>query len=91
MSIDASFSSEQEVQRCLLLLHRDLARVVGNQVLAEEQLEMHKNGTIRLSGRMRSRAQQTLDTTPEQERVIRGAQTALRDALKHAQKGGDAR
>lgn len=86
MTIEATFNDEKEVQRILYLLHRDLARVVGNQVLAEEQLEAHKVGAIRLSGRMRQRAEQTVATTPEQERVLRGAQNALRDALKHAQR-----
>jgi len=88
MSIEAVFTDEKEVQRILYLLHRDLARVVGNQVIAEEQLEAHKSGAIRLSGRMRERAERTVQTTPEQERVLRGAQNALRDALKHAQKNG---
>lgn len=86
MTLIATFTDEKEVQRCLLLLHRDLARVVGNEVLATEQLEAHRAGTNRLSGRMREKAEQTVKTTPEQERVIRGAQRALRDALKHAQR-----
>lgn len=83
--IEATFDDEQQVQRLLFLLHRDLARVVGNQVLAEEQLEAHRNGH-RLSGRQRERAERTVATTPDQERVLRGAQAALRDALKQMQR-----
>jgi hypothetical protein len=85
--ITVEFQDERQVQRILFLLHRDLARVVGNEVLATEQLEAHNRREIRLSGRQREKAQQTVNTTPEQEQVIRGAQSVLRDALKNAQQG----
>lgn len=83
--ITATFQNEEEVQRILFLLHRDLARVVGNQILAQEKLDDHQSGVRRLSGRMREKAQQTVETTPKQEEVIRNAQGALQDALKRFQ------
>lgn len=88
MSIEVVFQDENEIQRCLYLLHRDLARVVGNQVLADEQLEAHKSGRDRLSGRMLDKARQVVATTPKQERIIKGAQSALRDGLKQARREG---
>lgn len=85
MSITITFDgelAEQQVQRLVYLASRDLCRVVGAQVLAEEKLERRDE----LGGRVRKQAQKTIASTPKQAEVLEEAMSALQAGLKAAQK-----
>lgn len=77
-----------EIQRLLYLVHRDLARVRGNIVMAEEKLEEMKDPNHKAPGRIRKKALQTIATAPEQRAVLEGAQEALQEALRQGREAG---
>ena len=92
MTIDVKFNNPQEIHRILHLVHRDLARVRGNILMAGERLEANRNrdpNQKQLPGSVRKQAEDTLRTGPEQQRVLEGAQEALRDALAKARERGE--
>lgn len=90
MTLIAEFKDPKEVQRLLHLVHRDLARVRGNILIAQERLaEEELAGKGILPGSMRKQAYQTIETGPEQQRVLEGAQNALRAALTAARERGE--
>lgn len=71
------FKDKREIDRILLLLSQDRARIVGHRVIAEETL-----ADPSVSGGKRDRARQIIETTPEQEKVVRDAQQACREGLR---------
>jgi hypothetical protein len=82
------FGSIQEVNRVAYLVYRDLARVEGSRVLAQEQFSEAEAEGRRLPGRMRAKAKATLDAAPEQARVLRGARAAIQRALRAERENG---
>ncbi len=78
-----------EIQRMLYLIHRDLARVEGNIVLARRKLDSARIGSYSLPGNVRKKAVQTIETAPAQAQVLYGAQYALQQALKVARDQGE--
>lgn len=89
MSTEISVTLEHEgIERILFLIHRDLARVRGNIIMAEEKLESFKDPNVKVPGRIRDKAQRTLQTAPKQQAVLEAAQGALQDALREARAEG---
>lgn len=78
------FTDVEQINRTLLLIHRDLARVMGEIQIAQERL----SDTTRLSGRMRKKAQSVLESAPRQEAVLRAAQEAMRATLRDLRSEG---
>lgn len=72
-----------EIERLNLLVHQDLARVRGNQVMAEEKLSKSK-----LAGNIRKRAIDTINGTPHQRAVLEGAREALSEGMKICRQRG---
>lgn len=85
-----TFKSTKEIQRLLHLVHRDLARVRGNILIASERLEAEEHaGKPILAGTMRKQAQRIMESGPDQQKVLEDAQNALRAALNDARGRGE--
>lgn len=82
------FESEQALQRVSYLIHRDLARTLGNIQIAQERLVEAQQTRNSLPGNQRRKAVQVLATAPEQAQVLRGAQEAVQSALRAARNQG---
>lgn len=76
--------TEKQIQRLIYLAHRDLCRVEGAILLAQERLDDRDN----LSGNQRKQALQTIKAGPEQSDVLEGALEALRGSLRDARRQG---
>lgn len=83
-----AFESEQALQRVSYLIHRDLARTLGNIQIAQERLVEAQQTRNSLPGNQRRKAVQVLATAPEQAQVLRGAQEAVQSALRAARNQG---
>lgn len=82
--IVVEFASEKQIQRILYLANRDLCRTVGAEVLAREKLESMQEG-VKLPGRIKKNAVQTVESAPQQQEVLEGAIEALKLGLKAMQ------
>lgn len=90
--ITVQFNSIQEIHRVLHLVHRDLARVRGNILMAQERLDYDKNrgpNEKGLPGNVRKQSYKVLESGPEQQQVLEAAQEALRAALADARGNGE--
>jgi hypothetical protein len=86
----AIFDDDQEVQRALYLVHRDLCRVLGNIVIAQERVEADEHSDDddeRPTGRQRQKAHDTLRSAPQQAVNLRKTQRALQKAVLASRRG----
>lgn len=87
--LTATFGSEQQVQRLIYLAHRDLCRVEGSIVLAQEKLDNDGiNNEKRLPGNVRKRAEETVNAGPKEATVLEDAIEALRECLRKGREAG---
>lgn len=81
------FPSEQAAQRAMYLVQRDLCRVRGAILMAEERLEVLET-TGKLPGSQRRAARQTIESAPDQANVLGEAYEAFQAGLKQARDEG---
>lgn len=88
-NITVVFPSEQAAQRAMYLVQRDLCRVRGAILMAEERLAILDEPNGKLPGSQRRAARQTVESAPDQARALGEAYEAFQQGLREARERGD--